>query len=346
MRKAARLGAATLIALLLGGGAGAAQNQCAELLEARCLQKLGAGADILPDSSCGQQLDRYRGCVSGWAAAGASKRNGAASKSAAFSARLRALPRRQGMKECGACPVLVSIPSGEFTMGSPENEPGRVRDEGPQRKVAVSAFAIGAFEVRFSEWEACVADGGCGGYWPDDNGWGRGDRPVINVTWGHAQSFVDWLNSKIEGGAPYRLPTEAEWEYAARAGAPTPFWWGSGITPDQANYFGETIYKGGGAKGVFRQKTTPVGSFLPNPFGLHQVHGNVAEWVQDCWTKQPSAAPKNGTAKGSENCAEVVVRGGAWSMVPRHLRAANRDRVKREQYTGRIGFRVARSLSD
>src|SRR5262249_30260931 len=158
-----------------------------------------------------------------------------------------------------------------------ESEEGRFSDEGPQHEVRIlRPFAVGRFAVTFDEWDACMADGGCNGYRPEDQGWGRGRRPVINVSWHGAQAYVAWLSRKT--GQGYRLLTEAEWEYAARAGTTTPFWWGSAISADQANYDGSYVYRNG-PKGEYRRQTVEVDSFRPNDWGLYQVHGNVWEWV-------------------------------------------------------------------
>lgn len=257
------------------------------------------------------------------------------------------LPAGAGLKECALCPEMIAIPAGEFTMGSPKDEPERGEEE-PQRTVKVDAFAIGRFEITFREWDACRADGGCGGYEPSDQGWGRGDRPVINVSWQDAQAYLSWLNGKVEGD-PYRLATEAEWEYAARSGAETPFWWGAAISPLQANYLGMATYDGGGEPGAYRGRTVPVGNFEPNAFGVYQVHGNVFEWVQDCWHDGYVAAPEDGSAwKEAEkgDCTLAVVRGGSWVNYPATLRSAFRQNYPRDLRTIDIGFRVARSLAE
>ena len=184
---------------------------------------------------------------------------------------------------------MVVVPAGEFIMGSPPSERGRNPDEGPQRKVTFAQpFAAGKYEVTFAQWDACVAEAGCT-YQPGDNEWGRGKRPVINVSWNDAQQFVGWLAKKT--GKPYRLLTEAEWEYAARGTTnavdrPPPFSTGPTINPNQANYDGNFIYGAGAKGGIYRQKTLDVGSFKPNAFGLYDMHGNVWEWVEDCYQGQ------------------------------------------------------------
>src|SRR5712671_1336249 len=166
-------------------------------------------------------------------------------------------------KECDKCPELVVVPAGRFTMGSLANEEGRNSDEGPQHQVTFSqSCAFGRFAVTFDEWDACVADGGCNGYKPSDQGWGRGRCPVINVSWDDAKAYVTWLSRRT--GKTYRLLSEAEREYVTRAGTTTPFWWGSMINPNQANYDGNSVYKKG-SKGRYRQRTVPVDTFQPNP---------------------------------------------------------------------------------
>ena len=228
-------------------------------------------------------------------------------------------------------------------MGSPESEPERAKDEGPQHEVTIARpFAVGKFAVTFSEWDACTADGGCGRYTPEDRGWGRGSQPVINVSWLDAKAYVAWLSKKT--GKDYRLLSEAEREYAARAGTKTPFWWGASITPGEANYCGDRDpYTGGGQKGEYRGKTLPVGSLQANPWGLFQVHGNVSEWVEDCWHNNYDGAPQDGSAWTAGGCSSRVLRGGAWSSSPSFLRAASRTGVS-SQRTGYLGFRVARTL--
>ena len=228
----------------------------------------------------------------------------------------------QSFKDCADCPEMVIAPSGSFTMGSPPREIDDLvreykfdwyKNEGPQHKVTIpKPFAVGQFAVTFAEWDACVAAGGCGGYKPEDQGWGRGDRPVINVSWDDAKAYVAWLSKKT--GKSYRLLSEAEREYVARAGTATPFWWGSSITPEQANYNGNYVYAGG-QKGEYRSKTLPVKSFKPNPWGLYQVHGNVYDWVEDCYHDSYNGAPTDGSAWTSGDCTYRVLRGGSWYSI-------------------------------
>jgi formylglycine-generating enzyme required for sulfatase activity len=206
------------------------------------------------------------------------------------------------------------VPAGSFTMGSPDIEEGRIEEEGPQHRVTFGkSFGVGKFAVTFEEWDACVADGGCNGYTPSDEGWGRGRRPVINVSWDDANAYVGWLSRKT--GKIYRLLSEAEREYVTRAGTTTPFWWGASISTQQANYNGNYAY-GAEATGVSRRQTVPVDSFQPNPWGLYQVHGNVWEWTEDCWHDDYTGAPSDGSAWTSGGCSDRVIRGGAWYFYP------------------------------
>lgn len=249
-------------------------------------------------------------------------------------------------QDCSDCPSMIIVPAGSFVMGSPNAEAKRYKDESPQHKVTLAkSFAVGRFEVTFDQWAACLADGGCKGYEPKDQGWGRGKRPVININWNHVQSYIRWLRKKT--GAPYRLLTESEWEYVARAGSRDAFWWGDTASHDYANY-GKESCCGGLAKGADRwEKSAPVGQFPPNEFGLYDTHGNVAEWVEDCGHKSYEASPVDGSSwlnEGGGNCQYRILRGGSWGIEPKFLRSASRGgsflRIKNRNY----GFRVARDL--
>ncbi len=203
-------------------------------------------------------------------------------------------------------PPMMVIPAGSFVMGSPAGERGRKPAEGPQHRVEIArAFALSRDLVTFDEWDACAADGGCRQYFPADQHWGRGDHPVINVDWNDAQNYVAWLSART--GKSYRLPSEAEWEYAARAGTTTPYYSGYQLTTDQANYDG-VDYPRDGSPGIYRQMTTPVGSFPPNGFGLTDMGGNVWEWTEDCWNPDYHGAPSDGAARTSGDCNRRVVR--------------------------------------
>ena len=252
--------------------------------------------------------------------------------------------------ECG--PEMVIVPSGEFLMGSSPSDIAALKkqyssdwfgSEGPQRRVTVQApFAVGRFPITFDEWDACVADGGCNGYRPSDYGWGRGKRPVIDVSWDDAKLYVTWLSAKTEKA--YRLPSEAEREYSTRVGTMTPFWWGASISTNQANYDGNHIF-GGGSKGEYRQKTVPVDNFDANAWGLYQVHGNVWEWVEDYWHENYQNAPSNASpwVQGGD-ASHCVLRGGSWFNLPRVLRAPSRISASRADRSNTFGFRVARTL--
>jgi formylglycine-generating enzyme required for sulfatase activity len=196
--------------------------------------------------------------------------------------------------------------------------------------------------VTFAQWDACVAAGGCGGYRPEDQGWGRGSHPAINVSWDDARAYVRWLGRRT--GKTYRLLSEAEWEYTARAGTTTPFHTGPTIGSDQANYDGSYTY-GNGKKGVYRGKTIQVGSFPANAFGLHDMHGNVWEWVADCYSETYASAPADGSASTSGNCSRRVLRGGSWGDEPRNVRSANRLGDRWAPRGGSFGFRISRTLS-
>jgi formylglycine-generating enzyme required for sulfatase activity len=258
------------------------------------------------------------------------------SKSALSAQAEQALKPGATFMECASCPGMVVVPAGSFIMGSPANEAGRRADEGPQHKVTIrQPFAVGKFELTFDEWDTCAAHGGCssqifGGQF------GRGRQPVINVTWNDAQDYVAWL-SKVTG-KPYRLLTEAEWEYAARAGTQTAYSWGDEIGKGNANC------NSCGSQSDARQ-TAPVGSFAPNAFGLYDMQGNVWEWVEDCYHVNYDGAPTDGLAwTAGDNSSDRVVRGGSWYDDPRFLRSA--DRGWNPGYRGIVlGFRVARTLS-
>jgi formylglycine-generating enzyme required for sulfatase activity len=249
-------------------------------------------------------------------------------------AREHALQPGDSFRECTTCPEMVVLPAGSFVMGSPPSEYGRGSDEGPQHSVTFAqTFAVGRFSVTFDEWDACVADGGCGRYSPPDQGWGRGRRPVTSVSLYDAKAYLTWLSRRT--GATYRLPSEAEREYFTRAGTTTPYWWGSTISPDQANYRGSV------------NQSLPVDSFLPNPWGLYQVHGNVSEWTGDCLHDNYVGAPTDGSAWTEPGCDLPVRRGGSMGSPPNALRSAARGfrahPADREPY---LGFRVVRPLAN
>lgn len=233
-------------------------------------------------------------------------------------------------RDCPACPLMVAIPPGTFTMGSTSGK----RSERPTRTVAIQRmFALGKFEVTFKEWAACVAAGGCRSS-PSDQGWGRGNRPVINVSWDDTQEFVRWLTKKT--GERYHLPSEAQWEYAARATSNTKYAWGDSLGDNQANC------KGCGSKWS-GDRTAPAGSFRKNAFGLHDMHGNVWEWMEDCWHRNYRRAPKDGRAWTGGACQQSVIRGGSFSDGANYASSSARARYfSAPRYN--FGFRVARII--
>lgn len=235
----------------------------------------------------------------------------------------------EAFKECDVCPEMVVLPAGSFLMGSPASEARRAADENQRRVLIPHAFAVGRFEVTFAEWDSCAAAGGCAppeelSFRPDDNGWGRANRPVIGVSWQDAKRYVRWLNGRV-GGRAYRLLTEEEWEYAARAGTTTTFSTGITITPADAQYNHRDSYAGSPVLATRPDRTAPVGSFRANAFKLHDMDGNVREWVEDCY-----AAGSRGLTRGTDGayvvqrCDFRVIRGGSWYDGPIHLRSASR----------------------
>lgn len=251
-------------------------------------------------------------------------------------------------RDCEGCPELVIIPAGSFRMGSTPDEPGRDDDEGPVREITFDRpFALGRTEVTFAQWDACVADGACDRV--ADDGWGRATRPVINVSHPQVQRFAEWLAKRT--GKSYRLPTEAEWEYAARAGATGPRYWPA--TADACG-FANVYDEAAKAKYLFGWEafactdgdveTAPVGSHAPNAFGLHDMLGNVWEWVEDCHALTYSVAPTDGTAFVHDGCRKRVSRGGAWNNMPQWVRVSYRYGLEPDRRSNNLGFRVARDL--
>lgn len=214
---------------------------------------------------------------------------------------------------------------------------------GSKRPVTIPrAFAVGIHEVTFDEWEACVDDGGCNGHRPHDEGWGRGSRPVIFVSWDDAQSYVRWLSEKT--GSRYRLLSDSEWEYAARAGTNTTYAWGLWASHDRANYGDLDCPPCVGLVSGHDQwvNTAPVGSFPPNGFGLYDMSGNVYEWVEDCHEAKPK--PTDGSPATAENCPSHTMRGGAWYSDPARVASSYRAWQVPNQRARVVGFRVAKSL--
>ena len=230
---------------------------------------------------------------------------------------------------------MVVVPAGSYRMGSRHELPNEL----PVHEVAIGApFAVGRYEVTFAEWDACARDGGCprGEGIANDGGLGRGRRPVINVSWDDAKRYVQWLSRKT--GKPYRLLSESEWEYAARAGTDTVYSWGDEIGVNRANCRG----CGGRWDG---SENAPVGSFGANAWGLHDMHGNVGEWVEDCRNDSYAGAPADGSAWLKGNCDMHVLRDGSAWFNPWGLRASRRAHKDTGFRHGGAGIRVARTLA-
>lgn len=251
-------------------------------------------------------------------------------------------------RDCADCPQMVVIPAGTFTMGS-----NKYNSERPPTLVTIpKAFAIDRFEVTFDDWDACVRDNGCKSKkTPSDRGWGKGKRPVIYVTWHDAQEYIAWLNTKVDD-KPYRLPTEAEWEYAARgddkSNNQSTYGWGNFIDCSKANFNGGKGSDCDSNRGGKYSGTQPVGSYAANKFGLFDMHGNVWEWTEDCWHRSyktmPDKVKQLGGAWTAEKCIYRVVRGGSWLNDRDALRSTNRSRIGSVGSDLNIGFRVVRSL--
>lgn len=239
------------------------------------------------------------------------------------------------------CPQMITVPAGSFVAGSPDGEPGREPTEGPRRVYEVRSFAASVYEVTFDQWDTCVRRGGCEAYAPDDRRWGRGRQPVINVSWTDAQSYVRWLSEFT--GRTYRLLTEIEWEYAARAGSNTAFSFGPDISPRMARYDSSQAY---GNSQTTRTLGRPasVGSFSPNAFGLYDMHGNVWEWVEDCWVESYTGHPASSAARADALCSQHVLRGGSWFDAPGKLRSAQRIKNFPWMRFSINGIRVARDV--
>ena len=234
-------------------------------------------------------------------------------------------------QDCDVCPEMTVIHAGSYIMGSDS----RHKFERPAHKVTITKpFAMGIFEVTFDEWQACFSDGGCARV-PDDHKGGKGRRPVMNITWFEAQSYLKWLSKKT--GYTYRFPTEAEWEFAARGGTTTEFWWGDEV--------GENLANCRDCKSKWSKKgSAPVGSFSPNPYGLYDVHGNEWEWLQDCWNPSHEGAPSDGSPRLDGNCQLRVIRSGSWYYFSKNIRSAWRFKNDARVKSYGIGMRVLREL--
>lgn len=232
-------------------------------------------------------------------------------------------------RDCESCPELVVVPEGEFVMGSTESD----YEKPPHRVVIAKPFAIGRHEVTFAQWDACAAAGACKAD-IDDHGFGRGDRPVIDVSWDEVQAYLKWLSARTRQS--YRLPSEAEWEYAARAGSKTPFSWGPAVSTGKANC--------DDCSATPARATLPVGSFRPNAFGLYDTAGNAAEWVDDCWNAGYRGAPADGSARRGGQCELRVLRGGSFGTKAHAARSSARFRYDHDVRYYANGFRLARDL--
>lgn len=258
----------------------------------------------------------------------AAKANGFAVSQASLTAS-QATQNKQGTwSDCSSCPEMVTIPAGSFAMGG-------------RRNITIKqAFAVAKTETTFAQWDACITDGGCE-FVPEDGDWGRGNRPVMGVSWEDLQQYVGWLTRKT--GQPYRLLSEAEWEYAARAGTTTAYFWGDSDT-DICQY--ASVDKGGDACG--RVRPVNVGSGKPNAWGLYDMAGGMWEWVADCWNDNLGSVPRNGAAQATgqsmSDCRWRVMRGGSWNFTPDYARADFRTFSAPSIRYDSYGFRVARAL--
>jgi formylglycine-generating enzyme required for sulfatase activity len=276
-----------------------------------------------------------------------------------------AQPAQHTFRDCSDCPEMVVVPAGHFVMGSPPSEPGRFDSEGPTHAVTVHGFALSKYDVTSEEflvflretaYQPAPCDPVLGLSWRSP---GRGLAyppgdvqpprwPAVCLNWFDTQAYIAWLNTKLRsraaaagGDGPYRLPSEAEWEYAARAGTTTARWWGDAIGDGKANC-------NGCGRSWNGRELAPVGSFAANRFGLHDMLGNVWQWTADCWNESYAGAPSDGSARTSGDCSKRVLRGGSWSNVPEFIRSAARSRAdaagRDANYSSYAGFHVARAL--
>jgi formylglycine-generating enzyme required for sulfatase activity len=268
----------------------------------------------------------------------------------------------RAFRECRNCPEMVVLPAGSFIMGTPPTEDHH-RDHERQHPVTIAKpFAVSRTEVTWDQWEACVRDGACDGVGVDKAlrlkmdgtpnadfvDWGRGTRPVVGVSWYDAQAYVGWLNRKTGQDDLYRLISEAEWEYAARAGTTTAYPWGEKLDHNYGNFGKEEPGLGPKAEGrdVWLAQTAPVASFPPNAFGLHDMHGNAFEWVEDCYLADLGPTANDGSANRNGSCSSRVFRSGSYTSNPYMHRSGNRIRGYTPDTRGRnyMTIRVARTL--
>jgi len=248
-------------------------------------------------------------------------------------------PNTDVIRDCAQCPDMIAISPAAYSMGPGAGERKRP-NEGPARRMELTrAYAIAAREVTFAEWDACVSDGGCNGHEAEDFGWGRGEQPVVGVSYEDALRYAAWLSAKT--GAAYRLPSEAEWEFAARAGSAAAFSFGDELSPSAANYDARYVYRG--KKGRWVGRPTPASRYPANAFGLFDMHGNVWEWTADCWRNSLAGLPSNGARRGGA-CATRTLKGGAFNTGGWRLRSAHRIGKPAGAREMEIGFRVVREL--
>jgi len=264
--------------------------------------------------------------------------------------------------ECRNCPEMIVLPAGRYLMGSPADEPLRRDNEAQMEITFAEPFAIARTPVTWDQWEACVRDDRCDGAAidialrslpngepdPDYADYGRGSRPVVGVSWYDAQKFVGWLNARAGEDDAYHLPSEAEWEYAARGGTTTAFPWGPELDYDYGNFGNDGEGLGGMARGrdIWLAETSPVASFPPNAFGVYDMHGNIFEWVEDCYEADRAHTPTDGSANKEGDCGNRIFRSGTFLSNPYMQRSARRGAPYPATRRGRnyLGFRVARTL--
>lgn len=282
--------------------------------------------------------------------------------SVAIAANAAGLMPGDTFQECANCPEMVVIPPGTFTMGTPDDEYHHEADEHLHQVTIPDAFAVSATEVTWDQWETCVRDGACDGEAvdaalrldfegnpnPDFVDWGRGSRPVVGVNWYDAQHYVGWLNRKTGNDDAYRLLSEAEWEYAARAGTTTTYPWGDELDWDYGNFGKEEPGLGPKAEGrdVWLEETAPVASFPPNGFGLYDMYGNAFEWLEDCYLEDLTNSANDGSANKEGTCATRMFRSGSFISNPYMHRSGNRIRGYPPMTRGRnyLTIRVAKTL--
>lgn len=258
---------------------------------------------------------------------------------------LRPSPGRT-FRDCVGCPDMVSLPTGTASLGAGDSETDARPNEKPNRPVTfANMFAISVTEVTFAEYDACITAGGCSGR-PNDNGWGRGSRPVINVSWDDAQKYTAWLSSK--SGHSYALPSESQWEYAARGGDSNALLGGSTAAicafANGAGAESGLKWANAACSDPVADRTMPAGRLGANKFGVKDAIGNVAEWTQDCNTLNLRDAPTDGSADARGSCNQRVVRGGSWFSGPADLRYAARLMQRRGDSNDFTGFRVVRKV--